>query len=203
MWCFLLVPSFTDRSFLNNQVIFIDYRSDGTVSSPCFNDMKDHLIVGQLIWWLIIIQSSGIAINVMLSMSRIIIIIIVPPVPFTPVYCQSCNDCIYYNSQILKSWYYTKSHYHHLQATLSTSSSDLLTAVAPFSQYRAIGRSLVQVNCYLAKKGKDSWIWFRIFHYTSYVFGMWCSWKKVVKSIQHVDKQICVLNALCVPIVYR
>ena len=49
MVIFLLVPFSTVWSFLNNQVIFIDYRSNDTVSSPCFNDMNDHLIVGQLI----------------------------------------------------------------------------------------------------------------------------------------------------------
>ena len=175
MVIFLLVPSFTDRSFLNDQVIFIDYRSDGTVSSPCFNDMKDHLIAGQLIRWLIIIHSSGIAINVMLSMSRIIIISSSSSHRFHPyryivnLVMIASNQSA--NSQILQSWY---------KVTSSSSPSCIInilkrlidrccTVFTKVTCHRAIAASLVQDKLLFSKEGQgfDSWIWFHKFHYTS------------------------------------
>ena len=112
--------------------------------------MKDHFIVGLLIQWLIIIHSSSISINVIRLMSCIIISSSSSSHWFHPYhYIVNLVMITSYhstNSRILQSWHYTKSHHHYLQAALSTSSSGLLTAVAPFSRYLAIVPSLVQVN---------------------------------------------------------
>ena len=124
--------------------------------------MQDHFIVGLLYQWLIIIHSSGIAIKVILSMSRIYISTSYHhrrrPTYSIHTGTLSILRWLHQISLLIHEYYSngTKSHHHHhLQAASSTSSSGSLTNIASFSQMVSFHRAIIGTSKLLfSKEGK-------------------------------------------------